>query len=218
MIHAYRETHLSKTQSALGDAFDYAIKICGISGESFIKMFTASSISKRIENGDPVYISGKSGIEIAVDVVFETTGKHISKEPQEHFGRSQEYWIGWAIAYYQWYSSRKFSDIFAVLSYEDLYNMYYPLHEADISKFVDIADDKIRKAFPDTNLKRIRSLCGFTQAELAKRSNVSLRSIQMYEQRNKNINKASVETVNCLAKTLGCKIEDLIEPEYAVFS
>ena len=52
---------------------------------------------------------------------------------------------------------------------------------------------------------------GCTQAELAKRSNVSLRSIQMYEQRNKDINKASAETVLSLAKVLGCTMEDLLE-------
>ena len=40
---------------------------------------------------------------------------------------------------------------------------------------------------------------------------VSLRSIQMYEQRNKDINKASVDTVYRLAKVLGCAMEDLIE-------
>lgn len=50
-----------------------------------------------------------------------------------------------------------------------------------------------------------------TQAELAKRSGVGLRSIQMYEQRNKNINKASAETLYRLSKVLGCMMEDLIE-------
>ena len=49
------------------------------------------------------------------------------------------------------------------------------------------------------------------QAELAKRSQVSLRSIQMYEQRNKDINKASAETVLRLSRVLGCTMEDLLE-------
>ena len=52
---------------------------------------------------------------------------------------------------------------------------------------------------------------GCTQAELAKRSQVSLRSIQMYEQRNKDINKASAETVLRLSRVLGCTMEDLLE-------
>ena len=65
--------------------------------------------------------------------------------------------------------------------------------------------------FPETNIKRIRMAYGCTQKELAERSGVSLRSIQMYEQRNKNINKASADAVYCLAKALGCTMEDLIE-------
>lgn len=89
--------------------------------------------------------------------------------------------------------------------------MYYTLHEANVTKFADIMDSRMKEYFPDTNLKRIRTIYGFTQAELAERSQVSLRSIQMYEQRNKNINKASADTIYCLAKALGCTMEDLIE-------
>ena len=151
------------------------------------------------------------GIEAAVDVLVETTGKAPTAKLKADFARSREYWIGWAVAYYQWFSGRKFSDIFEVLSFENLQRMYAPLHEADISKFADIVDAKVREYFADTNLKRIRTLYGCTQAELARRSNVSLRSIQMYEQRNKDINKASAETVLSLAKVLGCTMEDLLE-------
>ena len=210
-IHAYQETYLSKAQAALGDAFDYAVNTCEIPGEDFIKFFTASSVSKRMENGEPAFLAGKSGIEIAIDVVLDATGKHLDREPQEHMGRSREYWIGWAVCYYQWYSARSFSDIFEVLSFEDLQNMYYTLHEADITKFADIVDDKMRDHFKETNLKRIRTIYGCTQAELSERSGVSLRSIQMYEQRNKDINKASVEALYRISKVLGCTIEDLLE-------
>lgn len=89
--------------------------------------------------------------------------------------------------------------------------MYYTLHEADITKFVETADHLMDEHLTETNLKRNRTAYDITQAELAKRSGVSLRSIQMYEPRNKDINKASVETVYSLAKVLGCTIEDLIE-------
>lgn len=208
---AYQETYLSKAQAALGDAFDYAINTCRIPGSDFIKLFTASSVSRRMENGEPAYLAGKSGIEIAADVLLESTGKQLEAEPQEHFGRSREYWIGWAVCYYQWFSARSYGDIFKVLSYKDLANMYYTLHEADITKFVDIADEKIREHFKDTNLKRIRSSYGCTQAELAKRSGVTLRSIQMYEQRNKDINKASADALYRISRVLGCSMESLLE-------
>jgi DNA-binding transcriptional regulator YiaG len=210
-IRAYQETYLHKAQASLGNPFDYAINSCEIPGEDFVKFFTASSVSKRMENGEPAFLAGKSGIEIAFDVVFETTGKQLNKAPQEHIGRSREYWIGWAVCYYQWYSARSFSDIFKTLSFDDLQNMYYTLHEADITKFVDIVDEKIRERFKDTNLKRIRTSYGCTQAKLSEQSGVSLRSIQMYEQRNKDINKASAEALYRISKILGCTVEDLLE-------
>ena len=211
MIHAYQEIYLSNAQSILGDAFDYAVNTCSISGNEFVKIFIISSASKRMENGEPAFLAGKSGIEIVREIVAETKGQELQIEPKENFGRSVEYWIGWAVAYYQWYSDRKYSEIFASVSFAELQQMYHTLHEADISKFVELVDSRIKEHFPETNLKRIRLTYGCTQAELAKRSGVGLRSIQMYEQRNKDINKAAVETVYRLSKVLGCKIEDLIE-------
>ena len=211
MIRAYQEIYLSKAQSVLGDAFDYAVNTCEITGDDFVKLFIASSVSKRMENGEPAYLAGKSGIEIVIEIVAETKNQELQIEHQVHFERSLEYWIGWAVAYYQWYSNRKYKDIFTVIPFEDLQRMYYTLHEADISKFVDIVDSRMKAFFTETNLKRIRIAYGFTQAELARRSGVSLRSIQMYEQRNKDINKASVDTIYRLAKVLGCTVEDLIE-------
>ena len=211
MIHAYQEIYLNKLQAALGDAFDYAINACEIPGTDFIKLFTASSISKRIENGEPAYIAGKSGIDITFDIVFEATGKKLDEEQITKYSRSKEYWIGWVICYYQWFSTRRFSEIFRVLTFEDLEKMYLTLHEADVTKFVVIADTRLHEFYADTNLKRIRSSYGCSQSELSRLSGVSLRSIQMYEQRNKDINKASAETIYRFAKVLGCSMEDLIE-------
>lgn len=209
--HAYQEIYLNNAQSALGDAFDYAVNVCKVPGSNFVSFFVASSSCKQMENGDPSVLAGKSGIEIAAQVLLEITGKEYNIIPNDHFSRSKEYWIGWAVAYYQWHSSRKYSEIFKAIPFDDLKNMYYTLHEADITKFVEIADERLKEYFKDTNLKRIRTYYGCTQAELARLSGVSLRSIQMYEQRNKDINKASAETLYRIARVLGCTIEDLVE-------
>ncbi|MCI8609813.1 MAG: helix-turn-helix transcriptional regulator [Firmicutes bacterium] len=211
MIHAYQEIYLSKVQWVLGNAFDYAVNTCHIQGNDFAKMFIVSSVSRRMENGEPAYLAGKSGIEIVQEVVAETKGQELQIKQQEHFERSREYWVGWAVAYYQWYSSRKYSDIFKVIPFERLQKMYYPLHEADVTKFVDVMDSQMEKYFSQTNLRRIRMAYGATQVELSERSGVNLRSIQMYEQRNKNINRASADTIYRLAKVLGCNMEDLLE-------
>lgn len=211
IIHAYQEMYLSKAQAVLGDAFDYAVNVFDIPGNDFVDLFIVSSMSKRMENGEAACIMGKSGIDIVMEIVAETKGQELQIESQERFERSREYWIGWAVAYYQWYSDRKYSDIFTAASFEDLQKMYFMLHEADITKFVDIMDSRMKEHFVETNLKSARTTYGLTQAELAKRSGVSLRSIQMYEQRNKNINKASAETIYRLAKVLKCTMENLIE-------
>ena len=64
----------------------------------------------------------------------------------------------------------------------------------------------------DSRLHTIRVRAGLSQSGLARRSGVTLRSIQMYEQRRKDLGKAAVSTVLALARTLGCRIEDLLEP------
>lgn len=120
-------------------------------------------------------------------------------------------WIGWAVCYYQWRSSRRFVDIFNAVSYEDMLGLYPTLHEVSVEKISSVIDERVRAAYHETNLKRIRTVYGCSQRELAEMSGVSLRSIQMYEQRNKDINKAQSDSLYRLAKVLGCTMEDLLE-------
>ena len=211
VMRAYPETYLNRAMSIMGDAFDYAINDCKIDGAEFVKMFAASTACKKIENGEASYLSGKSGIEIVIECVYEMTGKEIFIEPSEKFNRSAQYWCGWAVCYYQWWSSRKYADIFKSVSFEDMLGLYSTLHEASVEKFASVLDEKVRAAYPETNLKRIRTAYGCSQSKLAKMSGVSLRSIQMYEQRQKDINKAQSDSLYRLAKALGCTMEDLLE-------
>ena len=210
-IRQYSESQLNSLMDKIGDAFDYAINDCKIAGAEFVKMFATSTVCKKIENGDVSCISGKSGIEIAVECVNEITGKELNTSPRERYERTAEYWCGWATCYYQWWSSRKYADIFRAVSFNEILSLYPTLHETSIEKFAEVIDDKIRKAYLETNLKRIRTAYGCSQRELAEMSGVGLRSIQMYEQRNKDINKAQAESLYCLAKVLGCTMEDLLE-------
>ena len=210
MIRAYPETCLEHVKSMLGDAFDYAVNSCRIDGMTFSGMFLVSTFSRRIEKGDPACL-GMSGIELAQSIILETSDRKEFPAPEENYSRNAEYWIGWALAWYQWYSDRSFQDIFEAVSYSDLMNMYHPLHEADLSKFAEVMDEKLRERFRETRLKEHRSNCRLTQEKLSERSGVSIRSIQMYEQRNKNINKAAAETLYRLAKVSGCSMESLLE-------
>ena len=52
---------------------------------------------------------------------------------------------------------------------------------------------------------------GLSQKDLAEQSGVPIRTIQQYEQRQKNINKASAEYIVALSKILFCSPEELLE-------
>lgn len=207
----YSESRLNRFMDKMGEAFDYVINDCKMDGADFVKIFVASTVCKKIENGEASYISGKSGIDIAIECVYEITGKELSVEPSGEFNRSAQYWCGCTVCYYQWWSSKRYSDIFKAVSFEDMLGLYPALHEMSVEKFASVLDEKVRATYPETNLKRIRTAYGCSQRELAEMSGVSLRSIQMYEQRNKDINKAQAESLYHLAKALGCTMEDLLE-------
>ena len=84
-------------------------------------------------------------------------------------------------------------------------NAYSELYLDDA---MNIARNKdLRKS----KLSEIRKARGFTQQQLSEASGVTLRMIQLYEQKQNDINKAQVAMVINLAKALGCDVEDLIE-------
>lgn len=62
-------------------------------------------------------------------------------------------------------------------------------------------------------LKSIRKEHNLSQGELAKKSNVSIRSIQNYEQNHRNLNTADAIVVYQLAKALNTRMELLINQD-----
>lgn len=64
-----------------------------------------------------------------------------------------------------------------------------------------------------TNLQRIRLERGLSQSKLANAANISLRTIQAYEQKAKDINKAQLQIACKLAKVLSIRPEELLEDE-----
>lgn len=69
MIHAYSELYLTDAMRNLANCFDYVINICGIDPNWFMKLFTISKISTLFEEGNPGVISGKSGEDVAIEVL-----------------------------------------------------------------------------------------------------------------------------------------------------
>ena len=211
MTHAYRKTYLHNAARNFGNMMGYAINDCGIDGCMFLHMFISSGLAHQFEHGNPKVVAGMSGVDLATEAIMKTTGDAPKAVPSRTDYQTSEYWGGWALAHYQWYTARSFSSILRFMPFSDILNMYYTLHEADITKFYETAGEIYTRARPQTNLKRIREATGLSQSKLSDEAGVSLRSVQMYEQRNKDINKAQALTIVKIARALGCEVEDLME-------
>ena len=209
MINAYSELFVNDAMETLGEAFEYAINNLKIRGQEFLKLFSLGRIGEAFSRGEIRYISGMSGIELVNTALKEYSFTIETKDYDLSISYPPEYWCGWILAYYQWCSGKTFSQIQKKISFQNLMNLYGVLHEADTSKAVQVLD----RFFEDeaTNLAMARAEAGFSQSELAKASGVSLRSIQMYEQKNSNINNAQYNRLCAIAKALNCKIEDIVE-------
>ena len=211
MIHAYDKLYLEKARTSLAVMMDFAVQDLGHDLSDFFALFIVSGLANLFESGDVTIIAGRSGVELTYEV-YERIG--MPKERKKYDfreKRSKEYWTGWALAYYQWYTAQSFTDIIRYVSINDIRRMYNPYHEMDILQFVDHMNDMIRSMKTDTNLKILRLRAGLSQSKLAEASGVPVRTIQQYEQRQKNINKAQAEYLFMLASALSCDPIDLIE-------
>lgn len=214
MTRAYDETYLNDAMNNLGDMFDYAINNCNYPAEDFYSYFIISGVAKFFEKGNPKYIAGLSGPELAIEVINRTGTQIIAADVSESIDKSPEYWAGWILAYYQWYTAYPFSYIQKMgLSFSRILSLYPTLHEADISKFISVTNSIIEqnKSTKESNLKQIRTARGMTQKELAEASGASLRMIQLYEQKRQDIRKAEALTLVNISRVLGCEIQDLFE-------
>lgn len=207
--HAYSQLYLSKASRAVGNMLHDAVIEFKMDGEDFLRRFIQSNVAEEIENGNPKYIAGKSGLELFIEVMEKTTGKAFDTELIESYERSPVYWIGWVLTHYQWYSGRTFKSIIDTIPYNELLGLYSTLHEADIEKNYEVLDAHFEKN--GSKLKTVRKHCGLTQEELAHESGVSLNTIRAYERKAKDISKAQFDIVLRLAKVLKCDMIELLD-------
>ena len=211
MIRAYHKVYLEKARNNLGRMLDFATYDLGYDPCTFFDLFMNSGLAKRFEKGEFNVTVGMSGVELAYRVLELTKRQVEEQQPRYSADRSPEYWAGWALAYYQWETAMSFLDILECVPLDDIIRMYSPYHEMDIRQFVDKMNELYAVAKPDTNLKRMRQRAGLSQRQLAELSGIPVRTIQQYEQRQKNINKAQAEYLVVLSKVLCCKVDDLME-------
>lgn len=210
MIRAYDEMYLDDAMECLGAAVEYAVLFCGMDGQEFLDLFVACGVADEFGRGNVKFISGMSGIELTRHVL-KICGMEVSAHTDPlHINYPPHYWCGWILAYYQWYSGKSFASICRQIKFSMLMDVYGVLHEADPSKAMNVFE-QIMAQKDETNLAYYRKMKGLSQAQLAKASGVSVRSIQLFEQRKSNINNAQYNHLSAISRVLGCEVDDLLE-------
>ena len=211
MTCAYSEMYLEDAMRTLGEAVDFALCDQGLNPPELTAILSNSLEIKQFERGVPRVVCGMSGDELACEIIARAGLKPAEFRASYPFDRSPQYWAGWVLAYTQWTSSLGFSDLFEIAPLDWIIGSYHPLHEASEDKFAGIVIDKWNKAqVGKKSLKAARKAAGLTQKQLAAQSGVKLRAIQLYEQNQLDLRRASVSSALALANTLNCAIEDLI--------
>ncbi len=140
MIRAYDESYLVSAQRVLGDAMDYALVTLGIDVEIFEQMFLKSDAAKQFSVGNPAYVAGRNGCELARDILDASGYQYTPQVDTMYIDKSPEFWGGWSLAYYQWYTGKTFADILAAVSLSSIIALYPAYHEMDVGRFVEEMD------------------------------------------------------------------------------
>ena len=192
----------------VAEMFEYAKCYYKLDCSKFFNLFNSSRISDKIYKLDMVYVYGKSSIELVAEIC-ETQGEKICKGNDKTLINLSYYWLGIIVASYCFGKSISFKEFAERININDLLKLYGVMHEAPQMRMIDEIDSILRTQ--ESSLARIRRTRNISQKELSIMSNVSLRSIQMYEQKQKSISKASFETVRNLANSLSVNTDELYD-------
>lgn len=202
MIHAYDEYYLSKNQRKLAELIELAVVFRNIDIDEFMDKFISSNMARAFETNNIKYTQGMSIIELLAIVLDEEP-----KEISLFASVTPEYWVGYVLAYISWYYNISYKELIEAYPCSSLILNYFPYHEMDIRKVLELYSDKIKI---ESKLKKYREKKKYSQNDLSIISDVPIRTIRSYEQGSNDIAKGQVETLYKLAKALDCKIEDLL--------
>ena len=87
MMHAYPETYLNDAMNNLGNMFDYGLVDLHYDPERFYEQFLTSGVAKQFEQGNPKYVAGLSGPELAIEVIYRTEDHRPTQMPSGILGR-----------------------------------------------------------------------------------------------------------------------------------
>lgn len=213
MTHAYSELYIENAQAVLAQMMHYVIYDLGMDYDPYARLFVQSGVAGQFEKGNPRFVVGMSGTELADEVIRRVTGHGALTDARPYYDRSDAYWTGYTIAWYQWKANCSFRRLFSEVPCSSIAGMYRKYHEMDLEHSAEEINRLRRLSVYNTRigLKALREQAGMSQRALAQASGVPLRSIQQYEQHQKELGRAACETVLRLARALHCRPEQCVE-------
>ncbi len=215
-MSAYTEMYLSEAMYNMAEMLHYVDTSCNLDPERFLKMFRISGMACQWEKGNPVFLLGRSGTEMAMEIldschyrIYENSNGEYSA-PKLDLHPGAVYWAGWILAYYQWSRDESFNSIFRELSFKDLLAVYPAGHTASEERACELIDQRRKNRQQVERLQTYRLAIGMTQSELAQKSGVNLRTLQEYETGRKRLELASAAKVIKLANVLQVPVRELI--------
>ena len=239
MTHAYDKVLLERAADTLGRMLDYSVYSLHYDIAAMMELFIASGISALFERGDIRTIAGMSGVELAYEVLEKSGVAFDRTQPRYAKRLSPEYWCGQALACIQWETCMPFDHIMSTFSAGEFITGYVKSRLSFLDKLPPDPDESARSVKinnfgrdftadavlqyvsgpayvnssgkgSETRLKKMRIKNGLSQSGLAKASGVPLRTIQQYEQRQKDLSKARAEYLIALSRALNCDPSRLI--------
>lgn len=187
---------------------NYAVYDLNYDLNTFWDKFLDSEVCLGYEIGDSAIIAGRSGIEMALIVL------NINNDiPEQNLSCNITpiYWLGWILSYFHWHTCISFRKLTKYIKLNEMLLMYDKYHEMDERHFVDYVYNLylIRKKYSNLKIRRLE--VGYSQSKLSSISGVPIRTLQQYEQGQKNINNAKAEYVINLSKALFCEPSEILE-------
>ena len=135
MSYAYDRMYLDKARIALGRMLDFAVYNLRYEISEFFDLFIRSGVAKYFTRKDIGLVTAKSGEELAYEVLDKNGINMLRIKPNYVSNSSEEYWTGWAVAFYQWQNGMSFDELVQHVPIKKITKLYSIYHEMDIRQF-----------------------------------------------------------------------------------
>ena len=240
MTRAYDELLLDRAESMLGNMLDFVTHDLHMDADEFFELFISTGAADDLGLGDAMMILGMSGVELAYAVLDRSGIGAERVRYRYSTGRAGEFRAGRIIARCQHCMYGSFRDIAGAIrirdiaadydsrrselmsslpwnaSREDREEALHRLNEEFEDGYCGIIQRQLGARHDDSapapvpSLKMMRLRCRMSQSQLARAADIPVRTLQQYEQGQKDIRKAQTAYIIRLARVLNCEPEDLL--------